>query len=315
VALCMHMLVDRGLLDLEAPVARYWPEFAAEGKQDVTVLDVLSHQAKLPAVRTPLTVEESLDHLRMAELLAAQPQEQDPRAAFTYHRLTYGWLCGELIRRVDGRSLGRFFDEEIAQPLRLALWIGLPPELEPRVAHLVIAPPPADASASRFDIERDADDLWQAVWTNPPMWQGELAWNSPALHAAELGGANAIGTPRSLARLFGCLANGGSLDGVRLLAEHTLESGRREAARGHDALVGREMAFGAGFALQSAMGEFGPPADAFGHSGAGGSRHGAWPSLRTGFSYAMNELRDDRTQDPRAAALLDALHDCVRSAA
>lgn len=312
VAICVLMLVDRGDLDLDAPVARYWPEFAAAGKEAVRVRDVLSHQARLPAVRTPVAIEDLDDAVGLAALLAAQPQESDPRAAFTYHRLTYGWLAGELIRRVDGRSLGAFFADQVARPLGLDIWIGLPAELEPRVARLAMAPA-REGATTRFDAP-DRDELWQAVWTNPSMWTGELAWNERAVHAAELGGANAIGTPRSLARLFGCLACGGELDDVSLLSEGTIALGRTELARGHDPLVGREMAFAAGFALQTARLDLGPAEDAFGHTGAGGSSHGVWPSQRVGFSYAMNELRDDAVVDARPQALLGALHRAVLEA-
>ena len=117
VAICLAMLVDRGQLDPDAPVCRYWPEFAEAGKERVLVNEIASHQARLPGIRTKLVLEDILDDDRMAALLAAQPQEGDPRAADVYHALTYGWLCGELIRRVDGRSVGRFFAEEVAEPL------------------------------------------------------------------------------------------------------------------------------------------------------------------------------------------------------
>ena len=136
VATCILMLIDRQLLDLDEPVATYWSEFAANGKSSVLVSDVVSHQARMPAVRTPLTVHDMTDGERIAALLAAQPQETDPRAAGAYHGMTYGWLCGELIRRVDGRTVGRFFADEIATPLGLEIWIGLPPTLEHRVARL-----------------------------------------------------------------------------------------------------------------------------------------------------------------------------------
>ncbi len=136
VALCVLMLVDRGQLDPDAPVARYWPEFAAEGKGDVRVSELTSHQARLPGFRTRIAEDELVDDVRLGALLAAQPMESDPRALSCYHPLSYGWLCGELVRRVDGRSVGRFFAEEVASPLGLDVWIGLPAELEGRVSTL-----------------------------------------------------------------------------------------------------------------------------------------------------------------------------------
>ena len=134
VSICMLMLMERGLIALDAPVARYWPEFAQAGKEHVLVRDVVAHTARLPGLETPVTWQEATDARRMAALLAAQPQSADPRAATCYHALTFGWLCGELVLRTDGRSIGRFFAEEVAGPLELDLWIGLPEEQEPRVA-------------------------------------------------------------------------------------------------------------------------------------------------------------------------------------
>src|SRR4051812_11343766 len=136
VALCLLMLIDRGRLDPGRPVAAYWPEFAAEGKGEITVGDVAAHRDPLPGLAVPGGHADVVDAERMAALLAAQATETDPRAVAAYHPLTYGWLCGELIRRVDGRSIGRFFAEEVAGPLGLEIWIGLPAALEPRVAVL-----------------------------------------------------------------------------------------------------------------------------------------------------------------------------------
>jgi CubicO group peptidase (beta-lactamase class C family) len=308
VALCLLMLADRDELNLDAPVHRYWPEFAAAGKEHVRVLDLASHQARLPGLRTRLTAADLVDDRRMAALLAAQPQERDPRAADAYHALTYGWLCGEVVRRVDGRSVGRFFADEVATPLGLQLWIGLPAELERQVSTLAYAPtwgqgPLLDADALV------SDDLMACVWDNPPLLpDDDLPWNRPDWHRAEIPGAGGIGTARSLARLYGCLALGGTLDGVRLLSQATLARGRRELSRRVDPLVDEPMAFGVGFQLQTDRKLYGPPSDAFGHAGLGGSVHCAWPSQRMGLSYAMNALRDDVPIDVRAEALLSATH-------
>jgi CubicO group peptidase (beta-lactamase class C family) len=307
VALCLLMLVDRELLDGEAPVSHYWPEFATAGKRDVRVEEVVSHRARLPAIRRPVTHGEILDGRLMASLIASQPQEEDPRAATAYHPLTYGWMCGELVRRIDGRSIGRFFAEEVAQRLGLEIWIGLPADLEPRVSTL------SYTSAWRFEgqhpEEMEGDELLARMRGNPPLFQPEeIVWNRPDFHAAEIPGANAIATARSMARLYGCLARGGELDGVRLLRPETLRYGRECLSERSDGLAGEWEAFGFGFELQSREPRFGPPADGFGHTGAGGSIHGAWPELGVGFSYAMNGMRDADPLDPRAQALLSALH-------
>jgi CubicO group peptidase (beta-lactamase class C family) len=310
VALCLLILVDRGVLDPDAPVSEYWPEFAAAGKHKVRVSDVASHQARLPGIRSPLAAEDLLDDVRMAELLAGQPQEADPRARYAYHPLTFGWLCGELVRRVDGRSVGQFFAEEIAGPLDLEIWIGLPAQHEARVATLTSA---VGWGAALFDDKRLAsDELLACVYANPGLLRSpEAHWNTRRFHAAEIPGAGAIGTARSIARLYGCLACGGQLDGVRLLAPETLRQGTRCLTRRREAISGEPEVYGFGFRVQSENRLEGPPADAFGHGGAGGSIHAAWPQEGIGLSYCMNYMRDDHEVDPRAQALLLALHNAL----
>lgn len=306
IAACLLILVERGRIDLGTPVAAYWPEFAARGKDRITVGDVASHQARLPVVRTALAAEDVLDPVRMAALIADQAPETDPRAEFTYHARTYGWLCAELIRRVDGRTAGAFFAEEIAGPLGLDLWIGLPAAYEDRVSKVSYAASfEADHAADPAGPPLSADlAAWQA---NPPLFApGEIRWNTARWHQAEFPSSNAIGTARSLARFYGCLAGGGEIDGVRILSAATVAHGRRARRRGRESLGNAPMAYGVGFALQTELGKFGPPPDAFGHCGAGGSTHAAWPAHRVGFSYTMNQLRAD--PDPRAGALLDALY-------
>jgi CubicO group peptidase (beta-lactamase class C family) len=298
VAACVLVLVDRGALALAAPVSRYWPEFGAAGKGAVTVGEVVSHMAALPGLRSGFAVEDLLVGERMTDLAAREAPFWQPGTQVAYHALTYGWLCDELIRRVDGRSVGRFFADEVAAPLGLELWIGLPEELQPRVARLTQSP---DYGITYLGDE--PEPLLEAVY-------GDLLtrfpWNEVAFHTAEIPAANAIGSARSIARLYGCLAQGGELDGVRLLSEDTVRLGRTELARGACAVTRRPYAFGAGFELQTELGTFGPPPAAFGHTGSGGSSHGAWPVEHVGFSYAMNVLQPE-ARDFRARRLLAAL--------
>ncbi|MFZ2049434.1 MAG: serine hydrolase domain-containing protein [Solirubrobacteraceae bacterium] len=311
--LCIAMLIDRGKLRLEDPVCLHWPEFAANGKDSVTVAHVLSHRARLPAVRTPISIEDVLDPQRIEALVAAQPQESDPRAEFIYHARTLGWICDGLIRRVDGRSTGQFFAQEVAAPLGLDLWIGLPSELEERVAVLHYGPAWGKSVFGRPESDPfPGDELWARIWANPVLYPaGDIPWNEPALHAAEIPSSNGIGTASSIARMYGTLARGGEIDGVRLLSAETIARLSTPAVSGHDPFTGAATAFSHGFEVQSTDMPFGPEPSAYGFTGTGASTHGAWPERRVGFSYAMNELRDDLDGDERPRALLEALHGCL----
>jgi CubicO group peptidase (beta-lactamase class C family) len=297
VATCLAVLLDRGRLDLDAPVAAVWPEFAAHGKQDVLVRHLVSHGAGLPGLTTPVRLAEALDDRRMAELLARQPALAAPGTRLWYHAMTFGWLCGELIRRIDGRSVGSFLREEIAGPLGLDLWIGLPEEIEPRVAMLV---PEAGFGAPARGAEDDP--IAWSIWSNPPRFtQRPLPANGRDWRAAEIPASNGVVSARSMAVLYGALVGGRSPVSAEALAVATAE-----ITRGVDPYLATEMRFGVGFQLQ-VDDRFGPSDDGFGHAGTGGSVHGAWPSRRTGFSYVMNELRGGGAVDERSTALLDAL--------
>ena len=295
VAACVLLLIDRGLLDLEAPVCRYWPEFAANGKSAIRVRDCLAHTARLPGLAQPVTVAEITDSARMARVLARQAPCSDPRAALAYHPLTFGWLCGELIRRVDGRSLGEFFAGEFASTLSLDIWIGLSAGLERRVATLELVPSwPADAEAD----PQSRDPLWRAINANPPVFDRKhFPWNSPGYHAAGIPGAGATASFRSMARFYAHLPD--------VLSPRAFRLARTPLAAGTSALTGEKMRFSTGFQLQ-VDDRFGPAADAFGHAGAGGSLHGTWPGQRIAFSYVTNLLRDD-DRDDRARSVLRAL--------
>jgi CubicO group peptidase (beta-lactamase class C family) len=314
VATCLALLVQRGQLDLDAPVTTYWPEFAQHGKGDVLVRHLVSHHAALPGLTTPITVTEAQDDVRIAGLLARQPALAPPGTRFWYHAMTFGWLCGELIRRADprGRSVGTFLRDEIALPLGLDLWIGLPEEIEPRVATLV---PQDGFGAPGRGVAQDPV-AW-SIWANPPRFtQRPLPANTRGWHAAEIPASNAIVSARSLAQLYGALVRGGGAGGGRArgigspLCAATTALARTELTRGIDPFLDTEMRFGLGFQLQ-VDDRFGPPAQAFGHGGTGGSVHGAWPAHRTGFSYVMNLLRGGAMVDERSSALLDALHGVV----
>jgi CubicO group peptidase (beta-lactamase class C family) len=285
VAMCLLLLVERGQLELDAPVARYWPEFL---HRDVLVRQVASHTAGLPGLRPPPTLAEALNAGLMAARLATEPPLFPAGERLAYHALTFGWLCGELVRRVDGRTVGAFFADEVAKPLELELWIGLPPEIESCVTRLERAPD--------FAVSGEPGPLLDALYG--PLLH-HFPWNERTFHAAEFAAANAIGTARSIALLYS------RLDAV--LRPETIRLGRTELARGVCAITALPYAFGVGFELQTELRALGPPADAFGHTGAGGGSHGAWPSERIGFSYLPTLLRRSDT-DYRARRLLGALH-------
>ena len=303
VAACILLLLDRGQLELEAPVARYWPEFGTHGKEAIRVRDVLTHTARLPGIDTPLLIYEITDDIRLADLLAAQTPSVDPRAQHCYHAFTYGWLCGEIVRRVTGKGIGVFLTEEIATVLDLEAWIGLPTELESRVAVLELADDWPSTPCMQPDALRH-DYLNKSIYGNPPlfMWP-TFPWNTEPYHAAEIPAVNAIASARSLACLYGRLGE--------LVSQQTLALARAPLVDAWDELHEQPHRYSTGFQVQQDPPIFGPAADAFGHWGAGGSCHGAWPAHEIGFSYVMNLMSDASAVDPRPTALLNALHECL----
>jgi CubicO group peptidase (beta-lactamase class C family) len=308
------MLIDRGLVDLDAPVSHYWSEF---GKDEILIRHIVSHTARLPGNGAPLNLADLMNPDGMAARLAAQLPDADPRAAHCYHPLNFGWLCGEVITRVSGSSPGRFLAQEIAAPLSLDLWIGLPEAEEAKMSTLYLAS--NWGTAPFLDPTLWARDPFiESIWGNPPIfgdpvhWTPEtFPWNSRAFHGAEIPGADAIGRARSIAAFYGVLAQGGA----PLLSPRALALGRRTIADGLDQVHGARLRTGVGFQLQTELRPLGPPDDAFGHTGAGGSSHGAWPEQKIGFSYAMNLMQDPTSGDQRALRLLTALHKSTKAGA
>jgi CubicO group peptidase (beta-lactamase class C family) len=313
VATCLLILIERGHLSLDEPVCRYWPEFAAHGKEHVLVRHAVSHTAGLPGLSTPVSSSDVTDSLRMACLLADQRPITEPGQAPCYHAFTWGWLCGELIRRVSGRSVGAFFRDEIAEPLALETWISLPAEHESRVAKLE-RPRGVPGGSAAQELRRDEDHIRWSIWENPPRYSEDpMPANTRAWHAAEIPATSGISTARSLARMYGCLANGGRIERVRLMSPVTLNLAVAPLSVGHDPYLDAPIAFSVGYQIQTSTNVLGPVDRAFGHGGAGGSVHGAWPDVATGFSYTLNGLGSVGGTDPRAAALLEALHDSVNA--
>jgi CubicO group peptidase (beta-lactamase class C family) len=306
-ATCILTLLDRGKLALDVPVSRYWPEFGQAGKSATLVRHLLSHQAGLPAVEPPPTPAEAQQPVLMAGRLARQPAMWPPGDAITYHALTFGWLCDGLIRRVDGRSTGRFFAEEIAGPLGLDASIGLASFRQGQVAAMGRA---ADYEVNFGDVTPDEERLLARIYAGGGIVGDRLMVNDGDFLEAEMPAVNGVATARSMARFYSCLARSGELDGVRLVSPETCRLAWAPIGAGLDRLTRKPLAFSTGYEIQTELQWYGPAVQAFGHSGAGGSAHGAWPHLRTGFSYAMNLMRrDDR--DGRAQRILAALHGVI----
>jgi CubicO group peptidase (beta-lactamase class C family) len=314
VAICAHHLVERGKLDLDEPVTRIWPEFAAADKGDVPLRWLLSHRAGLPAVRTLLPREALYDWNAMTSALAAETPWWTPGERHGYHALTFGWLVGEVVRRAGGKSVGRYFRDEIAGPLGADFHIGLADAEHARVAEMGAIPlpePGADAPALAEVFMRDPMGMAALAFMNPPSMADGV--NHAAWRRAEIPGANGHATARAIARIYGALADGAA-GRAPLLSKESIERCRDEQSRGMDAVLQISTRFGGGFMRSQpdvAGGRLGPGAGAFGHPGAGGSLGFADPEAGVGFGYVMNRMGPHILLDPRATALVDALYDAL----
>jgi CubicO group peptidase (beta-lactamase class C family) len=306
-AICVLRLVERGLLDLDAPVAQYWPEFAAAGKANIPLRWVLCHRAGLAAVDATLSLSDVLAWDPVVEAIAAQQPNWTPGTEHGYHARTFGWILGEVVRRVTGKSLGRFFAEELAGPLGLDFWIGLPASEEARVAKLYPAVLPDDPQVQGLLSKlMGPDTLLGRVMTGPSnLFQYDERWNRRELHAAEMPSSNGIGSARALARAYA--ATIGEIDGTRLLRRETIALACEVHAEGTDKVLHLPTRFGVGFMLPPSLARAAAPS-AFGHPGAGGSLAMAEPDAGLSFAYVMNQMRFGVTGDPRAEALLEAVY-------
>lgn len=311
VALCVYMLVQDGRVDLDAPIARVWPEFAAHGKGAITVRHALSHRAGLPAPAEDLSFEEVLAWEPVIRVLERQPPAFAPSDGHVYHAMTYGWLVGEVIRRIDGRSPGAFFRDEVAEPLGLSTWIGLPESARPMVAWMEPPLPDEDSDDARRAASLVADDLVVARSHTMggayafPERDGTVTFNDPRIQAAEIPGANGISTARSLARMYSaCLT---SVDGVRLLSDESVADALRVQAAGPQlsGLPDDGARWGTGFQLASPPNQPMLGSMSFGHAGAGGQLAFADAEHRIGFAYLSNQMGG--YGDGRARRLTEAV--------
>ncbi|RAJ62450.1 CubicO group peptidase (beta-lactamase class C family) [Streptomyces sp. Amel2xB2] len=334
-AAVLHLLHQRGQLDLDAPVATYWPEFKPHGKERLLVRHALAHRAGLPALDEPLTAHQAVDGVTAPSALAAQSPLWEPGTDHGYHPHTFGWLVAELVRRATGRTMGRWFAEEIARPLGLSMWFGIPatPEVPDGgldLARLADVPTPearaaaglrlrpkqtvSQAYADPFSLTRRAfDAVAPRPYENDPVW---LAGGLP--------GSGCVATARSLSRFYAALlgpveplqdaappryARGGAAAG-RLFTPATLTQARSQESSGPDRVLVVNSRFGLGFMLH------GPGAPmlaqgSFGHPGRGGSLAFADPESGTAFAYVTAAMQRTVTSDPRAHALVRALRGCL----
>jgi CubicO group peptidase (beta-lactamase class C family) len=305
-ATCLNMLVDRGQIDLDAPVAQYWPQFGQNGKSEISVKQVATHQSGVAHIVARIPPGGMWDWNVMISLIERQSPLWEPGTRTGYHSFTMGFILGEVLRRVDGRSLGAFFRDEIAEPLGLDCWIGLPADVEPRVAPSI----PVDVA-----VEPVPGSILELIATNSGNWFS--SWDSREAHAAELPASGAITNARGLAGHYAPLALGGSDRGVRLLSEEGANGLRYlQAASDVDAVLGIRTAYSIGYskswvnpaATRLRFGE-----DAFGTSGLGGQVGFADPAYRLAFGYTMNRHAVGTGINDRGQALVDSVYQILGS--
>jgi CubicO group peptidase (beta-lactamase class C family) len=309
VAACAARLAGQRKLDPDAPVTRYWPEFGAAGKQDVTLRVLLSHQCGLPALRTRLPAGSALKWPVMAAALAAEPPWWPPGTGHGYHVNTFGFLAGEVIRRASGRTVGAVLRDEIAGPLGADVHIGLQPGDYGRVADFdwpgtEIPTPPAPDRTPLDEL------MIHNAYANPGDLSGWGVVNTAAWRAAEVPSANAHATATGVARVYAALAGGGAVDGVRVVDSGALADAVTEQVYGDDLVLRRPSRFGLGFQLTQPERPLGPGPAAFGHFGAGGSVGLCDPDAGVAFGYVTGQM-GSRWQNPRNRALIDAIFACL----
>lgn len=303
-SLAALVLVDQGDLDVHAPVASYWPEFAANGKERIEVRHLMGHTSGVSGWAQPVEVADLYDWDKSTSMLAAQEPWWEPGTASGYHALNQGHLVGEVIRRISGKSLGQFFADEIAEPLGVDFHIGLDPSEHHRVSN-VVPPPPLP-----FDMDAlDPDSPMFKTFTGPTP-EASMSW-TPEWRQAEIGAANGHGNARSVARAQAVVANGGEIDGVRLLSPRTIDLIFEEQAHGTDLVLGVPVRFGIGYALPSEASPHLPDGRICYWGGWGGSAIIVDLDRHMTFAYVMNRMAEGLLGDPRGEGLIRATYDIL----
>jgi len=310
-AVCAYLLVQDGRLDLDAPIATYWPAFARRGKRAITLRDAMSHRAGLAALDADLTREDVLTWEPVIRAIEDQPPDHDPRAGHLYHAMTYGWIVGEVIRRVSGSMPGQFFADALGEPLGLRTWIGLPAAARRSIAWMEVPLPDEDSAAAREASRLAAADpivtrsLTMGGAFGFPVDSGVVSFNDPAIQAAEVPGANGVSTAESLARVYAaCVGSEGTRP---LLAATSIADALtiRSAGQQLSGLPDDGARWGTGFQLSSPPGQPMLGERSFGHAGAGGQLAFADAEYRVGFAYLSNQMGG--YGDSRARSLTMAL--------
>ena len=306
-ATCINRLAEQGLLDVDVPLASYWPEFGCNGKEEITTRQVLSHRAGLAAVEGELSLEQVLAWDPIVEAIAVQQPNWEPGTHHGYHARSFGWILGELIRRITGLSAGQYLAREVTGPLGLRYWVGLPEEELGNCARLI---PPEGGSDAVAEL-LGADSLTARVMSGPNRLFGyNEMWNSPDVLTAEMPSSNGVGDARSLARLYAVLME----ENNGLLGAEQLARACEEQSRGPDAVIFHETCFGLGYMLQPSVAPGAGP-NSFGHPGAGGSTAFADPDAQLSFAYVMNAMQFNLEGDPRSVSLVKAAYESLRQTA
>jgi CubicO group peptidase (beta-lactamase class C family) len=307
--LAFNLLLDRGLVDPQAPVARYWPEFGCNGKEELPVRFVLDHRAGLPIVSDPLWPGAIYDHQATCAALAAQAPLWKPGKVAAYHIHTQGFLLSEIVRRVTGRTIGEFLRQEIADPLGADYMIGGFSEHDHARCAEVMPNMQARLFAAR---EAETDTLRSKAFVQNPAEPWPITLNSRAWRESEIASGNGHGNARGVARIYGAFARGGELAGVKLTTSASIEAMIKEQHNITEVMQERPYHQALGILLNTPEAVYmGPNPRSFGHHGIGGSIGFADPDARIGFSYAVNRMHAVGTNGPRAARLIDALYTAI----
>ncbi len=323
-ATCLHILADRGLVEYAAPVSAYWPEFGRKGKEKITVYHLLTHQAGLAPVPEGMYGADLFDWERVIRGIENEEPAWEPGTESGYHAVTFGFLVGEVVRRVTGKRIGQFLHDEICTPLGLKdMYIGTPASVEPRIAKLknrmVITPEMMKQVQERLQSGEPMVSplLERAMGARPGgLTAGgqEQPFDTPEGHRAEIPAANGIMTARDLARMYACLGNYGELDGSRLISEERVRIMSKQQTRRPDKIIMVEVGWALGYMTGGIEGwPQGPRVNAFGHAGLGGSIGFCDPEIEMAFGFTTNALAMDLIGYGRTAALAAAARTCAEA--